>query len=320
MATMYDLRSRAETPMKAGLIRAIEERSPFYNYLTLRQTDSIFYGMRQQGDLPEASFRNYNATFGNQDTAPVDLIQISMADFGLSTSTDPVMAKERTREGGNYMASMRAELAYSVGLDWKKHIIGGSHAVGQPLGLKQWVDFYNASDNQLVFTTATNGEKLSASGALQRFISSMAQLIQAVQPDVFVTNRKVIADLHSLAVTSAQNNVLAAMFSYETAVVNGRPELVTRFQGVPIVEAGIDSRGAEIIQYNETVGTSSDCTTVYGIRNGNGNFSIIHRNPGLIEYTESVEGQREILTISAPFAAVAENTRCVGRVKGIKQE
>ena len=320
MASLIDIRSRAETPMMAGLIRAVEERSPFYNYLNLRQVDSVSYQMKEQGKYPGASFRDYNATFSTQGTAPLDLINVQMMDFGLSTSTDPILARERMREGGDYIASLRAEVAYSIGLDWKKHILGEGHSSGQPLGVKQWIDFYNTSSNPLLFTTAANGEKLSASGGLQRFLENMGKLIQAVRPNVLVTSRDVIATLYSLSVANAQNNVLGSMFSYQTVVVDGKPEIISNFMGVNLIEAGEDSTGADIIAFDETVGSSNDCATVYGIRFGANDFSVLHRFPGLIDYNEYMQGQQTIIDVHAPFAPVAENTRCVGRVRGIKAE
>lgn len=318
MASIIDIRSRAETPLMAGVIRAIEERSPIYSYLALEQIDSLSYNMKQQGSYPSAAFRKYNNTFSTQDTAPLDLIHVEMADFGLSTSTDPILARQRSREGVDYLAQLREEVATSIGLDWKKKILGVGRVAGEPLGAQQWADFYNTSSNPLVFDMGTNGAKIS--GALSTFIQELSEMITSVRPNVLIGTREMIATLQSQALVSAQNNALASMFAFENTVVNGRPEIISRFMGIPIIDAGESSDGLDVIQYNETQGTSSDCASLYALRTGVNDFCVLHMFPGLIDYKEYNQSGEVVIDVHAPFAAAAKNARCVGRLKGIKAE
>ena len=319
MASIVDIRSRSESPLMAGLIKAVEERSPMVNYLAFDQIDSLNYQMKEQGQYPGANFRKFNNTFSTADTAPLDLITVQLADFGLSTSTDYVLARERNREGQDYLAQVRMEVADSIGLDLKSVVIGKNRAAGEPLGLSQWADFYNSSTNPLVFDMGTNGAKIS--GALSTFIEKLSQMISVVRPNVLIGSREMISTLQSQALVSAQNNALASMFAFETIQVDGRPEIISRFLGIPLIDAGETSAGVAILNtYDEVQGSSSDCSSLYAVRAGVNDFCILHRYAGLIDYNEYSSGQEIQIDVHAPMAPVAKNTRCVGRLKGIKAE
>jgi hypothetical protein len=57
--------------------------------------------------------------------------------------------------------------------------------------------------------------------------------------------------------------------------------LIPYYREIPIVDSGIDKAGADIITNTETLGTSTDCTSIYAVRFGERSNLTIATNIGL---------------------------------------
>jgi len=187
MASIIDVLSTVESPVKAGLIKRAIEVSPLLNFLQFEQLSSINHRMFQEGALPRADYRDYNAAHAEGTVSPDEPMNIQMSDFGMRIPMDPILAMEPTRFDGEYKMKVRKQAGRSIGLDFKVKFVGSGVAetVGINRGIYQWAKFWNSATNAVRLSMGTNGLKLSASGGMNLFLTNLQKLWIRVRPTFF---------------------------------------------------------------------------------------------------------------------------------------
>lgn len=225
---------------------------------------------------------------------------------------DKVQVDRAHERRGLDVASVRARelmsFASNLGKQFQYYFFNGTVSSTQFNGLKAIVP-----SGQKI-TAATNGISVTlgndntAKTAQQNFLELINQLIQKVDggAQALFMNAKALSRLTTIAREFIQWQP------------NTFGQLIPYYNGVPIRDAGYDKTGALVIPQNETVGTSTDCTSIYAVRFGEGADLSIATNVGVevkdlglvgVHYTHSVEFDADLVLL---------NDLSVARLEGIR--
>lgn len=279
--------------------------------------------MFQEGALPRAAFRDYNAAHAEGTISPDEPINIQMMDFGMRIPLDPILAMEPTRFDGEYRMKVRKQAATSIGLDFKIKLLGTDQAETSGLnrGVYQWAKFWDSSTNDVRRSMGTNGLKLSAATGLTTFLTNLQELWIRVQPTFFMADATTLVVLTTQLRSAANNNIYANEFEWADIQVGDRREKYLTFRGTPFIQAGQDAARSQIMPYTETEGSGTTCSSVVAVRSGPDDLTVVHRFDDLILYREFVgSSDLEAISIHMPLAIEARHERSCGRIAGILAE
>lgn len=324
MASIIDVLSTVESPVKAGLIKRAIEVSPILNFLQFETLSSINHRMFQEGALPRASFRDYNAAHAEGTVSPDEPMNIQMSDFGMRIPMDPILAMEPTRFDGEYKMKVRKQAGRSIGLDFKLKFTGVEQAETSGLnrGIYQWAKFWDSATNDVRLSMGTNGLKLSGTNGLRIFITNLQKLWIRVRPTFFASNATTMITLSQLLRETANTETYANEFAWAPISVNGVTQQMLTFRGVPFIDIGQDASGADVIGYAETEGSGTTASSVIAVRAGlDDGVTVIHRFSDLMLVREFVStSDQDAISIHMPLAIEARGERTCGRIAGILAE
>lgn len=310
--------SKLTDPRAAGVVKQIYETSPFLSLADYTQKSSISFTEKRRYKLMQASARDYNATRAESKQQPFENVPFSMFDFGVRAQLDPVLEDEPMQDGGNHRADARREIAEAISLDSKRAIIKGT---GANIGIEQFVDNWNEAGNPVKILFSSGGGKISAAGGLEDLTRMMFELIVRVRPTLFFTTEKNLSAMASVLLNAAQNNAFAQYLSWREVSVMGKTQTMLTFNGIPVIDAGEDSQGVKILDFDEDPGDdASDTSSIYAVRWGAMDTTINHRYPGLLKYMESTDSGLPYIDVHAPMQVVVREKRAAGRIYGILAE
>lgn len=324
MANINDVLSTVESPVKVGLIKRAIEVSPIMNFLNFESLASINHRMFQEGALPRAAFRDYNAAHAEGTISPDEPVNIQMTDFGTRVALDPVLADEPTRFDGEYRMKVRKQIGRSIGLDFKIKFTGADQAESSGLnrGIYQWAKYWDSATNDVRLSMGTNGVKLSAAGALNTFMTNLMKLHLRVRPTFYAADSNTLITLAQYLRSTATNEQYAGEVQWaDVTAPSGQVYKMLTFRGVPFIDIGEDATGASILPYTETEGGGTTCSSVIAVRSGDEDVTVIHRYPDLMKYREFVgTSDLDAISVHMPLAIEARDQRSCGRIAGILAE
>lgn len=310
--------SRVPTATAAGVVKQIFETSPILAMADYTQKGSIAFSEKRRYKLMQATTRDYNATRAESTQQPYENVPFNMFDFGIRAPIDPVLALEPAIDGSNHKADVRQEIAEAISLDSKGVIINGT---GSHMGIKQFVDDWTDTANPVKILFGTGGAQIGANGKLEDLTRMLFELKVRVRPTMFVTTEKILSIMASVLLNQAATNAFAQYIQWQTVNVMGQTQNFITFDGIPIIDAGEDSQGAKVLDFNEDPGDgASDTASIYAVRWGALDTTINHRFPGLVMYSEEKSGGLEYIDTHAPMQLTVRNKRAAGRIYGILDE
>lgn len=320
---MIDIMSRTESRTNAGLIKNVLERSPLMNFVYTEFFPAQRHTFYKEGALPASTFRQKNAAFTGNDTAPQEPFHVEMKDFGLTYTIDHLDIEEATRFNRDYRTSALMEASDSIALDMKKYYLGKGAANNQPVGIYQWIEEYNDTSNNIlkIHANGTGGASgtdanISTIGA-ENLIVRMEQLRAQIMPDFFVTNSNIISQMLGLTVGTAQNNALANYLQPVMMDIMGRQVQIYKWMNIPIFDIGQDSQDNDIMQFNETDGSGSVSSSIVGVRASRTGAVLMHMYQDMVRVKEYMQDDQAKLIVSSPHLVEVRQKASVGRLIGI---
>lgn len=251
-------------------------------------------------------FRALDADYSDNQITP------AYANPTLKILGDKVQVDRAHERRGLDVASVRARelmsFAKNLGKQFQYYFFNGAVSSTQFNGLKAIVP----SGQKIVAATnglsVTLGNDNTAKTAQQNFLELVNQLIQKIDggAQALFMNAKALSRLTTIAREFIQWQA------------NTFGQLIPYYNGVPVRDAGYDKNGSLVVPQNETVGTSSDCTSIYAVRFGEGSDLSIATNLGVevkdlglvgVHYTHSVEFDADLVLL---------NDLSVARLEGIR--
>lgn len=296
----------ANDTLTQQVIRAMNSRASVLEFAEFYSITGNADYSRKAASASGGQFRALDADY------PSNIVSPTFANPVLRILGDKVQVDRAHERRGLDIASVRARelmnFALNLGKQFQYYFFNGTGTSNQFSGLKLIVP------SAQKITAATNGLSVplgndsASKTAQQNFLELINQLIQKVDggAQVLYMNSKALSRLTTIAREFIQWQP------------NTFGQLIPYYNGVPIRDAGYDRTGALVIPQNETVGTSTDCTSIYAVRFGEGtdlslatNIGVEVKDLGLVgvHYTHSVEFDADLVLL---------NDLAVGRLEGIR--
>lgn len=243
---------------------------------------------------------------------PENRITPQFANPTLKILGDKVQVDRAHERRGLDIPSVRARelmnFAKNLGKQFQKYFFNGQASSTEFNGLKAIIP------SSQKITAANNGLSVplgnsdTAKSAQQKFLELLDALIEKVDGGAQV--------LFMNGATLARLNAIAR--EYITTQRNEFGRIVPYYNDIPIRNIGYDKDGNLILDFNETVGTSTDCTSIYAVRFGEASDLSIATNIGVevkdlglvgVHYTHSVEFDADLVLL---------NDKAVARLEGIR--
>lgn len=272
-----------------------------------------FYSMVGNADYkrkaPSASggqFRAVNSDYPDNQVDP------TFANPTLKILGDQVQVDRAHERRGQDIASVRASqlnnFAKALGKQFNHYFINGDTGVSalQFDGLK-----VQLTGGQII-TPAANGIQVIAGNdnaavkSQQEFLEQLDRLIADTDADFLLMD----ADMRSRISNIARSQVTVTKDEF------GKPQVV--YNEIPLVLAGKDKDGNKILPFTETLGTSTDCTSIYAVKFGENTDVTLATNIGVevkdlglvgVHYTHSVDFDTDLVILDGTKAKRLQGIR-----------
>lgn len=243
---------------------------------------------------------------------PSNIVSPAYANPVLKILGDKVQVDRAHERRGLDIASVRARelmsFASNLGKQFQYYFFNGVLSGTQFNGLKAIVPAGQKITAATNGISVTLGNDNTAKTAQQNFLELLNQLIQKVDggAQVLFMNARALSRLTTIAREFIQ------------WLPNTFGQLMPYFNGIPIRDAGYDKTGALVIPQNETVGTSTDCTSIYAVRFGEGADLSIATNVGVEVKDLGLVGVHYVHSVEFDADLVLLNDLSVARLEGIR--
>jgi len=228
------------------------------------------FSYNSEATLPAAAFRAVNAGY-TESTGSFTTATESLAILGGDYVVDRFLEQTSTGSVASLVAAQRDMKARSVAAKFADTFINGDTAVD--------ANSFNGLKKRLtggqVISTGTNGAAMNTDAATRTaFLDKLDALLAACPgADAIYANAQVIALLRTVYRNTTINN-------YTVDELTGRPLQVPTWQGVPILDAGKKADQTPVIPQTETVGTSTNTSSIYAV-----NFAASEFEEGVLGIT-----------------------------------
>ncbi len=238
--------------LQSGVIEIFRE-GKLYSAMpqALVQGTGIHYNQEQS--LPGIGFRGVNESY-TESTGVINPQSEALKIFGGDLDIDLALEAMQGTEVRTAQVAMKVKAAR---LKLEKTIIKGDSTsdVNSFDGIQARIP---SGSSQLI-SNATNGAALSLD-KLDELIDSVDETVSSGSP-ILIMNRTLRRKL------SAANRVASAVGNL-TYSQDGLGRQQYTYNGVPIIDLDTDETGTDILQFNETQGSSTLCSSVYCIAPG----------------------------------------------------
>lgn len=272
-----------------------------------------FYPMVGNADYTRKAASASGGQFRALDTDyPSNIISPAFANLVLRILGDKVQVDRAHERRGLDIASVRARellnFGQNLGKQFQKFFFNGSGSGNEFTGLKLLVPAGQKITPAANGISVTLGNDNTAKTAQQTFLEQLNTLIQKVDAgaQVLFMNARALSRLTTIAreFITWQPNTFGTMIPY--------------YNGIPLRDAGYDKDGNLIIPQNETVGTSTDCTSIYAVRFGEASDLSIATNIGVEVKDLGLVGVHYIHSVEFDAVPVLLNDLAVARLEGIR--
>ncbi len=242
------------------------------------------FSYNSEATLPAAAFRAVNAGY-TESTGTFATATESIVILGGEYVVDRFLEQTSAGTVASLVAAQRDMKARSIAAKWGDSFVNGDTAVD--------ANSFNGLKKRLtggqVLSSGANGAAMNTDAATRTaFLDRLDALVAQVPGcNALYASRQVIAMLRTVYRNVTINN-------YTVDTLTGRPVEVPTWQGIPVLDAGLRADQTQIIAQNETVGTSTNTSSIYAV-----NFSDSLDTPGVTGLTNGgiqVDPPRELET------------------------
>jgi hypothetical protein len=304
-------------------IAAMLESAPLLRY-------AQFYSMSGTADMvlretamgQTIATRALNANYTPQ-TNSLTPQTVTLTRLGGTVQTDIAIERMGEEQAATRRVQQLQETARSLGRQLQAEIIGApsvaiafqtagghsiSHAATSVFNSTQLINFVGSNGGQVL-----TGNSDAAKQGQQAFLEALDNLILSVQggAEVLIMNAQALARLKSFAreytVFTSQQDVY------------GQPMFIETYNGIPIINAGFLANGtSQVVSNTETLGTSTNCTSVYAARFGERSMFTLPTNVGVSVTDNGAVLQQLTTTLELEVGGLCAHSRAVARLQGVR--
>jgi hypothetical protein len=299
------------------------EAAPLLNYAefyTMQGTADMVLRESAIGQTVATRALNSNYTPQTNSLTPQT---VTLTRLGGQVQTDIAIERMGEAELATRRVQQMEEFARSLGRQLQAEIIGapsvavafqtaGGHSISNAatsvFNSTQLINFNGANGGQVLL-----GNSDASKQQQQQFLEALDNLCLSVQggAQVLIMNAQVLARLKAIAreyVVSTSNQD-----------VFGQPIMIETYNNIPIINAGFLANGtAQVISNTETLGTSTNCTSIYAARFGERSMFTLPTNVGVSVTDNGAVGQQLTATIEIDCGGLCAHSRAVARLQGVR--
>lgn len=261
--TLLEAEKYSTDVLRRGVIETFARNSAVFELLPFMEIAGNAYMYNQEETLPNIAFRGVNEAY-TEGAGIINQLSEGLTILGGDVDVDKFLAQ--TRGNINDLRAIQTEMkSKALSLEWTRSFFKGDVATNANSfdGLEKRI-----AGSQLIYAKgdATSGIAFTKDTAGDTaFLAKLDELIDAVEgePDV-------------LFMSKAMRRLVKGVLQRSTHYIEngsdafGRP--VATYAGVPIRVIETDGSGAEILGFNETVGTDNNTASIYAVRFGADQF------------------------------------------------
>lgn len=317
--TLLDIARSTQDPMASGIISTVIETSYLMSQMPVETEPMMTRKATREGKLPQAGFRANGEAFSDNEKTTYNDYTVDLQPFGLNIGLDRKSKKIQTLSGRSVEAQQIESAVRGMSLDLKKQIMKSQRASGKGFDGLQYIIEQGPSSQKISYEAAANGSQLTDGAKL---VDNFDQLISAVgTPDVLISSEQTIREARALSMAATANNPLLGMIEWETVTIdgpNGEPMRyrVATYNGIPWLPAGYDSQRSNVLDYDESQGSSSVTASVYAIRFGAGGLKLlVDQEEPEVDLVKDTSGHTAVIDWAvAPFV---DDPYSIARLNGI---
>lgn len=271
--------------------------------------------IRSDADVnANALFRTVSADFASKVDAVPSYAAFALKILGKTMRLDRAY-EERDEDVPGEMKRELAAFGQTLGRNMSNYFINGdaTQTPAQFNGLKKTVTALPAS--QTLTACGVNGLQV-LTGVSDTAVSSQQKLVEALQVLIgSVANGAQLLVMNSGA-WGRLSSVAAALC---TTTIDQFGRRIMTFAGVPVIHAGFNYDGSEVLPQNETKGTSTDCTSIYALRSDEqAYYSLMTTKNGLKVYDMVMNGNFYETTVELQADSQVLNARSIAVLPGVR--
>lgn len=314
--TLVEMAKIEENPLRKGVISTLLFESNVMQILPWENINALSVAVIRFKALPTVGFRYINDAY-TESSGSFDQVQESVYPLGGDIDVDVMFIQNKAAVASPRATQTEMKLK-AIAYKFNDVFINGDQAVDARAfdGIKKRVA--NLPAAQLLSPNATNFPNgvdiLSSTAAQHHFVDLLEQTIYQIDghlPDALLMNKQALLRTRSVLRRLALLDMTRDQF--------GR--FVDHYSSVPLYDMGVkDDQVTQILPNTETLGTSTDCTSVYAVKFGSETFM-----GGIQEYPLRVADFGELETrpayrtrIDWPVGLATWHPRCIARLQGIR--
>lgn len=252
----------SQNDLQAGVTERFVQESPILDRLPLLQIDGNAYAYNAEATLPGVEFRAVNAAY-TESTGTVAQASESLVILGGDADVDTFVQATRSNLTDQLETQVRLKVK-AASYKFQDAFINGDVAVDANSfdGLKK------RTTGAQVIPLGTNGGPVVGNGTtdVQTFLDFVDSLLAAAR----ITGGDgalYVNDLIRARFTSAARRA-GLVADQDLLLTDNVTKRVSAYRGTPILDLGNKLDGSRILPQTETVGTSTDTSSIYAVRFG----------------------------------------------------
>lgn len=252
--TLTEAAVLSQDDLQRGVLETFVQESPVLDRIPFLSIEGNSYAYNAEATLPDVEFRNVNEAY-NESTGTVNPAFERLVILGGDADVDTFIVQTRG-DLNDQRAIQTAMKVKAASYKFQDHFINGDTTV-DPKGFDGLK--VRLVGDQLIDNGAA-GTVLNPADA-HPFFDKLDELFAAVQggADVLYANSAVIAKIKSAG---------RRMGGVDMVREDLTGKRVVTWNGVPVLDLGHTAAGAAILPRTETVGTSTDCSSIYAVKFG----------------------------------------------------
>jgi hypothetical protein len=249
----------SQDSLQRGVIETFVQESPVLDRLPLLTIQGNAYAYNEEATLPGVAFRSVNEAY-TESTGTVNQKSESLVILGGDADVDRFIVQTRGNINDQRAVQTRMKVK-AASYKFQDHFINGDVAV-DPKGFDGLKKRLTGAQ---ILDADTNGMGPVAGG--QDFFDALDALIAQVngQVDALYMNKGVRSRIMSSGRRLGGTEWIMSSFAGEGIV-----KRIPTYNGIPMLDIGQTAAGAEIIPQTETQGTSTEASSIYAVRFGQG--------------------------------------------------
>lgn len=251
----------SENDLQRGVIETFVQESPVLDRLPLMDIEGNAYAYNEEATLPGVAFRSVNEAY-TESTGTVNQKTESLVILGGDADVDRFIVQTRGNLNDQRAIQTRMKVK-AASYKFQDTFFNGDVAVDTKAfdGLKKRLTGAQVVDY------ATNGAGVNTDDATRNgFFDALDDLVARV-PGLNATNGAIYANRLVIGKIRSAGRRLGGVDYFNDDVTGKR---ILAWNGIPVLDPGQTTAGAEILPLSETQGSSSLASSVYAVKFGEG--------------------------------------------------